>query len=157
MPHGDEAVNALREALKLSPDNLPLRLHLAETLAGAGRYDDAEKEYRHALSQAPDDSRPKLGLATSFYQQGKNSAALVIVEDLIKAPDAPGRVHLLYARLLLRAGDVERAVRQYKRAVDVDPAAADAELAARLGVQSGKQDARDEDRDVVDGKIKQKK
>src|SRR5688572_22058352 len=100
MPHGDEAVDALREALKLSPDNLPLRLHLADTLAGFGRYDDAEKEYRQALSLAPGDVRPKLGLATSFYQQGKNSAALVIVEDLVKAPETPARVHLLFARLL---------------------------------------------------------
>ena len=159
MPHGDEAVGALREALKLSPDNLPLRLHLADTLAGFGRHDEAEKEYRHALSLAPADARPKLGLATAFYQQGKNSAALVIVEDLVKSPDAPGRVHLLYARLLLRAGDVERAVRQYKRAVDVDPAAADAELAARLGIRADDggergRPARDDDREVVDGKVR---
>ena len=158
MPHGDEAVQALREALKLSPDNLPLRLHLAGTLAGFGRHDEAEKEYRHALSLAPDDTRPKLGLATCFYQQGKNSAALVIVEELIKSPSAPAAVHVLYARLLLRAGDVERAVRQYKRALDADPSAADAELAARLGVRAdgGERSgpARDDDRDVVDGKVR---
>jgi SpoVK/Ycf46/Vps4 family AAA+-type ATPase len=155
MPHGDEAVDALREALKHSPDNLPLRLHLADSLAGFGRHDEAEKEYRHALSLAPGDTRPKLGMANSFYQQGKNSASLVIVEDLIKSPDCGAKVHLLYARLLLRAGDVERAVRQYKRAVDADPSAADAELAARLGVSSGKSNGRDDDdREVVDGKVR---
>ena len=152
MPNGDDAVQSLREAIKLSPDNLPLRLHLAGTLAGFGRHDEAEKEYRQALSLAPDDTRPKLGLATCFYQQGKNSAALVIVEELIKSPTAPAAVHVLFARLLLRAGDVERAVRQYKRALDVDPSAADAELAARLGVRAERPG--DDDRDVVDGKVR---
>ena len=152
MPNADQAIDALREALKLSPDNLPLRLHLAETLAGSGRHDEAEKEFRQALSVAPGDNRPKLGLATSFYQQGKNSAALVIVEDLVKSPDCGAGVHLLYARLLLRAGDVERAVRQYKRAVDADPSAADPGLATRLGISSGKDDP--DDREVVDGKVR---
>src|SRR5436190_16690178 len=158
MAHGDEAIQALREALRHSPDNLPLRLHLADSLAGFGRFEEAEKEYRAALSSAPDDVRVKLGLAGAFYQQGKNSAALVIVEELIKSPNPPARVHLMYARLLLRAGDVERAVRQYKRAIDADPSAADPDLAARLGIRTGGADAPahkdDDDRPVVDGKVR---
>ena len=155
MPHGDEAFSALREALKLSPDNIPLRLHLAETLMGFGRPEEAEKEYRQALAVAPGDARLKVGLAHAFYQQGKNSHALVIVEELIKQPDAPAKAHLVYSRLLFRAGDVERAVRQYKRAVEIDPSATDAELATRLGIRTGSDDAADESADVVDGKIRE--
>jgi len=161
MPHGDEALHALREALRLSPDNLPLRLHVADTLVGYGRYEEAEKEFRAALSQAPDDARVKLGLAGAYFQQGKNSAALVVVEDLIKGPNPPAKTYVLYARLLLRAGDVDRAVRQYKRAIEEDPSAGDAELAARLGVRPEKPaDAPtygaddDDDREVVDGKVR---
>jgi SpoVK/Ycf46/Vps4 family AAA+-type ATPase len=159
MAHGDEAIQALREALKHSPDNLPLRLHLADSLVGFGRFEEAEKEYRAALSVAPDDVRVKLGLAGAFYQQGKNSAALVIVEDLLKGSNAPARAHLMHARLLLRAGDVERAVRQYKRAVDADPSAADPDLAGRLGIRGGAggdvpSHNDDDDREVVDGKVR---
>ena len=76
---GDETVSALREALRLSPDNVPLRQHLAETLMGLGRTEEAEKEYRHALGSSPDSDRLKLGLASAFHQQGKHSHALVIV------------------------------------------------------------------------------
>src|SRR5687767_9975217 len=160
MAHGDEAIAALREALKHSPDNLPLRVHLADTLAGFGRFDEAEKEYRAALSLSPQDEKVKLGLAGAFYQQGKNSAALVIVEELIKLPNPSARVHMMYSRLLLRAGDVERAVRQYKRAVDADPSAADADLAGRLGIRTGSaadapaHNDDDDDRPVVDGKVR---
>ncbi|MDB6111923.1 MAG: hypothetical protein JWR69_3673, partial [Pedosphaera sp.] len=38
----DEALQALREALRSSPDNLPLRQHLADTLLGRGRAEEAE-------------------------------------------------------------------------------------------------------------------
>ena len=66
MSSGDDAVNALREALKHSPDNTPLRMHLADTLMGLGRHEDAEKEYRLGLSQSGGDDRFKLGLAALF-------------------------------------------------------------------------------------------
>ena len=105
----DDALDALREALKLSPDNIPLRQHLAETLMGVGRYDEAEKEYRAALARDAGNVKLKLGLANAFYQQEKNSAALVIVEELIKTPAAPARAYILYAKLLVRAGERRRA------------------------------------------------
>ncbi len=50
MSTGDDAVQGLREALKISPENVPLRIHLASTLAGSGRFEEAETEYREALS-----------------------------------------------------------------------------------------------------------
>lgn len=154
MSNSDEALAALREALQLSPDNVPLRLHLAETLLGFGRPEEAEKEYRRGLTVVPGEVRFKVGLANAYYQQGKNSAAMVVVEELIKQPDAPGKAHLLYSRLLLRAGDVERAVRQYKRAVEIDPEATDSELASRLGVRMGGDDPAEETSELVDGKLR---
>ncbi len=132
----DDALRALREALQFSPDNIPLRQHLAESLLRAGRPDEAEAEYRAALARHPNESRLKTGLADVFYQQGKNSQALVIVEDLLKHPDTPARAYLLHARLLLRVGEVERAVYQYRRAIEAEPALTDHELSARLGVNA---------------------
>ena len=82
MSSGSDNLDALRDALRLSPDNVPLRRHLAETLMGRGQYEAAESEYRQALAMAPHDAQLKLGLARAFYQQGKDSAALVILEAL---------------------------------------------------------------------------
>ncbi|HEV2968722.1 MAG TPA: AAA family ATPase [Pirellulales bacterium] len=131
---GQATVDALREALAVSPDNLPLRQHLASTLVGLGRYDEAETEYRRALAAAPDHQACKLGLANTYFQQGKNSHALVIVEDVIKSVDAPGEAFILYARLLAGAGDERRAASMYRRALELDPKLSDRELAERLGV-----------------------
>src|SRR6478736_4161250 len=121
----DATVAALREALKFSPDNLPLRLHLADTLLGAGRPDEAEREYKTALARWPDHVPLKVGLATAFFHQGKSSMSIVVVEELLRQPSPPARARLLYARLLLGSGDVQRAVRQYKQAVEEDQALAD--------------------------------
>lgn len=134
MAASEETVKSLRAALSISPDNIPLRQHLAETLLGLGRYGDAETEFRQALAMAPDNLELKLGLANAYSQQGKNSHALVIVEDLIKLPKAPAATFVLYARLLAAAGDERRAASMYRRAIDQDPDVADDELAERLGV-----------------------
>ncbi len=162
MAGADAAVQALREALKVSPENVPLRRHLAETLLGQGRPAEAEAEYREALALAPSDALLKLGLASAFQQQGKHSHALVIVEDLAKSPDAPGRAFVLLARLLAAAGDAPRAAAHYRRGVEADPLAADAELGARLGVaapipdEGEDDDEEDEDSDseVVGGRAR---
>jgi transitional endoplasmic reticulum ATPase len=157
MAGGDQTIQALHEALRLSPENLPLRQHLAETLLGLGRPEEAEAEYKEALARAPDDARLKAGLAQAFYQQGKNTHTLVIVEDLLKLRDVPAAAYLLHARLLLRGGEVERAVAQYRNAVEADPAVADLEFANRLGIRS--RDAEDDESDipgeVVDGRVRE--
>jgi SpoVK/Ycf46/Vps4 family AAA+-type ATPase len=149
----EDAIAGLREALRASPDNLAMRVALADLLMGLGRYDESETEYRVAIGISPDDAKLKIGLANAFYHQGKNSHAMVIVEDQLKNPNAPVRARVLYAKLLLRAGDVERAVRQYKQAIEADPSVADADLAGRLGIASSTPSV-DEDSDVVDGKVR---
>ena len=130
----DGAVRALREALAVSPDNLPLRRHLAESLLSLGRPAEAEREFRRALALAPADAALKLGLAHAFADGGKDGEALVLLEALLKEPLPPARAFLLHARLLLRAGEVVRAGHQYRRALEFDPALSDEDLAARLAI-----------------------
>ncbi len=112
MQGGDDAVKALRAALEVSPNNVPLLGHLADTLASLGRHEEAIAEYRKALSQAPGNQQIKLGLAGAYFLMGNNSAAFVIVEDLLKERSYPPRVHILHARLLLRADQADRAARE---------------------------------------------
>lgn len=153
MPASDDTIEALRGAVKISPENLPLRRALAETLASFGRLDEAEREYRTALSMAPQDASIKLGLAGVYFQQEKNSHAMVIVEELLKTPHPSARVILLHARLLVRAGETDYAVRQYKRAVEEDSAVADRDFAARLGISSADDPLRNSD-ELIEGKIR---
>ncbi len=145
---GDDTVRALRDALTHSPDNIPLRKHLAETLLGFGRAEEAEEQFREALGRDRNSIELKLGLARAFHQQGKLSHAIVIVEEMIRQRDTPAAAYLLHARLLLQQGDVEFAVSEYRQAVREDESLRDAALAAELGIDA------DESSDVVDGKVR---
>lgn len=128
-----ETLQALRAALHFSPDNVPLRQHLADTLLGLGQFEEAETEYRLALAIAPSTHQLKFGLARAFYQQGKSAQAVVIVEDLLKSSENRASVYLLYTRILLSTGEVGLAAQQYRKALEADPAINDPELAERLG------------------------
>ena len=146
---GTDPLAALREALPLSPENIPLRQHLAESLLGSGQPEQAEAEFKAALALAPDNAGLKLGLARAFLAQQKASAALVIVEALTQRRDAPGLAHVLLAKLQFSRGEVPQAVAQYKLGVEKDPAAADLEFAGRLGIDSPVEES-----EVVDGRVR---
>ena len=123
---------ALRDALRLSPDNAPLLVHVASHVLGLGGFAEAERLFKRALALAPQDVDAKLGLAHAFYHLGKNSAALVIVEALTAPAEAPGRALLLHARLALKAAEPRLAARLYQRARSARPAATDPHLEEEL-------------------------
>lgn len=138
MSSSDETIQALREALRHSPNNIPLRLHLADTCLSYGRLAAAETEYRAALKLAPNHQSLTFGLAKTLYQQGQVSPALSLVENLIfNSPDIiPGDIYLLHARLLLSAGQHQQAINRYQMALDADPSLADPILAEQLGLST---------------------
>jgi AAA+ superfamily predicted ATPase len=131
-----EHVRQLREAVGLSPENLPLRQALADSLLAAGLAAEASIEYRAALAAAPDSAVLKLGLARAFFAEGKISYALVVIEDLVRNPDAPARAFVLHARLLAGIGEIQQAVEQYKHGVAADRTVADPDFAERLGIRT---------------------
>lgn len=139
----------LMAAVKLSPDNVPLRQHLAEALEQLGRFEEAEAEWKALLALQPQGPAVLLGLARLYYQQGKFSQSSVVLESLVRDPNAPGAAHVLLAKLLLRDGDVERAVARYKLGIETDPSAADEGFATQLGI-----DQSPEESEVVDGRIR---
>ena len=143
----DATLTALREALAVSPGNVPLRRHLAEALLRAGRDDEAETEFRECVRRGADPVS-RLGLARVFYRRGRFDEALVLVEEVVAAAEATAAAHILHARLLHRAGDAAGAVRAYRAGVRRDPDAADAELAAALGVDAAP------DEEIAEGRVR---
>jgi transitional endoplasmic reticulum ATPase len=151
MTTSQDTVKALREALQFSPDNVPLRQHLADTLLSLELAEEAEQEYRYALVLQPEAVDLKLGLAKSFYYQGKQSQSLVIVEDLVKRSECPALAYILHARLLLNGGAVQQAKVQYENAIALDDKAADLGLAQLLGIDP--KDPNYQSRDAVGNRV----
>ncbi len=122
----------LRAALRHSPDNAPLLLHIADVVLKKGAFAEAEVLFKRALALDSASIAARLGLASAFFQQGKHSAALVLVEDMVKQPAPPASAWLLLARLTLHAGEPRLAARHFLRARETDPLVTDAALAAEL-------------------------
>jgi len=141
-------ISSLRQAVEVSPVNVPLRILLAEALNNMSLYEDAQKEFTTVLAMDPDNAKVKVGLATSLFQLGKYMQAQVIVEDELEQKDPLPQAYVLHARLLLNDGKVEKAVSQYKLALRLNPEMADESLSRRLGVGAGK------DSEVIDGKLR---
>jgi transitional endoplasmic reticulum ATPase len=147
---GEETIRSLRAALAVSPDNVPLRKHLAQTLMRVSRTAEAEIEFREALRRAPADEELKLGLARAFAANGKSSEASVIVEGMIRSSPHPAAAYLLHAKLLHGAGETGRAVTEYKKAIEADPDVADEVFAEALGI--GRE--AEQPWEVVDGRVR---
>ncbi|MCE9595879.1 MAG: AAA family ATPase [Planctomycetes bacterium] len=133
MAGGDDAVKALRDALALSPENVPLRKLLADSLRGLGRLDEAEIEYRAAMQRSGDDVELKLALAECYFASGKDSHAEVILDSLRLRNAMTARAHLLAARLALRAQKRDVAGAEYRAALERDPHVEAPDLAKLFG------------------------
>lgn len=127
----DNTIDSLREALKHSPDNTPLRQLLADTLLTLNRLDEAETEFS-TLLKISNDNKAKVGLATVFYKKGSYSACNVILEEVIEKGTNEINVFTLYAKGLLKEQSVAKAIEAYKKALAIDPKYFDEELDSQL-------------------------
>src|SRR5512139_3751866 len=112
----DNTIDNLREALKHSPNNTPLRLLLAETLLSLDRLEEAESEYS-ALLKLTKDIKAKVGLANVFFKKGNYSACNVILEEVIGNGTEDIGVFILYAKGLLKENSFVKAIETYKKAL----------------------------------------
>lgn len=130
----DEIKN-LREAIKAAPDNVPLRKLLSNALIKHERWEEAEIEIKEALRLAPNDVQLKIGLATAFYELGKTSVGLVLLEEVTSSGTPPAEAWFIYAKLLLESSDAQGAKDAYDTAVMLKSEIADAFLESEINLE----------------------
>lgn len=129
----DTIIESLRQALKVSPTNVPLKLHLAEILLGMKRIEEAEKEYLEVLA-LENNEIGLLGLAKVYFSKEAYSTCNVILEDLIKNRPEEIDVLVLYAKSSLREKATGTAIETYQTILRLDPEFRDEELDSKLRV-----------------------
>lgn len=127
----ENTINSLREALKFSPDNIPLRHHLAEILVQANRLPEAEVEYLELMKLASDD-KTKTGLANVYFKQEAYSKCNVILEAVIEGGNPSFDTLILYSRALLKEKSIGAAITAYQKALKINPNFKDEELDKEL-------------------------
>lgn len=128
-------LEALRKAVQIAPGNIELVQHLGKTLLSLLRTSEAIDVYRQALDLHPGNPQLQLGLAESYWRDGKVSHALAILETLLKDRRPNAACHLLHARVMQAEGNVSAAKLSYRDAIDLEPELADSELESLLGIE----------------------
>lgn len=129
-------IASLLEALAVSPDNTPLRSQIVQMLIDDNDVDRAAPLAQDGLSIQPASTELKLALAKCFLKQAKPSAAIVLLEEAIKHPNAPDQARLLLAQALYADGDHNRARAIYQTLLDRDPSLEDEALSEALGINT---------------------
>jgi len=126
-----ESEEALRRALALDPDNPQYLANLGTTLGKLGKREEAVELYRRARRLDAREPVYAMNLGNTYRELGRPDAARASYEEaLALAPDlAPAHAGL--ARLLLAAGERERARVHAAKAVSLG-APLDTELAEAL-------------------------
>ncbi|WP_309397864.1 AAA family ATPase [Cerasicoccus maritimus] len=116
-----EEIQALRQALSFSPENVALRQHLGSRLMKLGRFTAAEEEFREALKLEANNNELNVQLAEAYFQQRKQSEALVVLESMERAKRLTPAGQLLYARVLSQTTELMKAAKIYRGLLDDYP------------------------------------
>ncbi|MDN5200628.1 AAA family ATPase [Fulvivirgaceae bacterium BMA10] len=128
----EENIKNLKEALRLSPNNTLLRLHLAEMLLKANQLVEAENEFKTILEIEVGNIKAKRGLLKTYYEQKKYSTAIIIAEELTNSDQATPDILLIYAQLLYKENEIRDAIELYQKVLVLDPTLTDPELDKNL-------------------------
>jgi len=125
-------IDQLKEAVRISPDNIPLRMHLAETLVQEKDYQGAVDEFKQVLERSYGHQLASLGMAKCYYHLGQYSAALVIYEQF--EGDIDGEDGVFFARVLAKENNLVKAAEVYQNATMFKPNLVDPELEELLKI-----------------------
>jgi transitional endoplasmic reticulum ATPase len=126
-------LDALRQALDLSPNNVPLLLLFAHAALDEWALDDAKSAFEKALTIESTRPEAQIGIARVLFLAGKASEAAVRAESVIQRHPHFAPAHALLARLELLDGNRESARARYAEALRLDPALRDPGIEAELG------------------------
>jgi len=125
-------LDPLRQAVSVSPDNVPLLLLLAHACLDEWSLDEARSVFERVLTLDPAKPEARVGIARILHLSGKTSEAVVRTEALIVQYPQFAPAHLLLARLHAGEGNLEAARVSYARALALDPAGKDPSLEKEL-------------------------
>jgi len=116
---------ALTDQLEVA-DTIANRAALAEECLTLGKFEEAERHYRHVLAlPLGDDAIYALGKARAQFGGGHAQEAVATLDELrrrwpdYQSPDG----HLLYARALEASGHIEEALSEYQAVANYYPGA----------------------------------
>ncbi len=115
------AIEALRQATRLLPDEAEAHSQLAVALLATGHADEALRGFARAVEIDPGSAARHGNLGTALMMNGRTKEAIAEYEARVRIDADDGRAHSDLGTALLGTQDLERALSELRRAVQLDP------------------------------------
>ena len=135
-----EIIEQLKQAIGISPENIPLRLHLAEMMLQQQMLSEATEQFSEVLKREHGNTKALAGLLEIYIKQNKFSAAIILFEQLQQQNALNFDQRIKYVRCLLKENDIAQAKEIYAQALKEQPQFRDAEIDGVLrmsGIETG--------------------
>ncbi len=110
-------LNTIREALKISPDNVPLLKLFAKLCVEQWALGEGKEVFERILTFHPNDLEAQLGVAQVLYQMGKVSEASVRIESILQNHPESAEALLYSAKVKISEGDFKSANDHYHKSI----------------------------------------
>ncbi|MCB1062187.1 MAG: AAA family ATPase [Verrucomicrobiae bacterium] len=131
-------IDTLKQALSVSPENVPLILLLGGAYLDTFHFSEAREQYDRALALDPQNTDARIGIAQILDLEGRTSEAILRLEQVCaESPNHP-IAWKLRAKMALNEGDALNARSFYERSVNLNPEIADDQLLRRIEQAGGK-------------------
>ncbi|HRH60100.1 MAG TPA: ATP-binding protein, partial [Chitinophagaceae bacterium] len=124
----NETIQQLLEAVNISPENIPLRIHLAELMLQENLLNEAAEQFNEILKRKHGNSKALSGLSEIYYRQKKFSAAIILFEELQQKNELNFDQIIKYVRCLLKENSLQQAKDLYAQVLKEQPNFRDEEI-----------------------------
>ncbi len=117
-------IATLLEALTFSPDNIPLKKHVAQLLLRAKRYDEAIQHLHEILEQQELDGESHFYLGKALYAKGEFQQATETLRKAIQLQPT-GEAYYYLSKAQFSLGQYQKAEDDYEEALNIDSSLTD--------------------------------
>jgi tetratricopeptide (TPR) repeat protein len=121
------AMGIVDREILLAPQDMDVRAWRARVLAWSGQLAEAEHEYREILLAVPNDPDNWLGLANVYLRQGRTKEALLALDRAVDLDPKRSDLRVARGRALRAIHKQSDAKLEFKEALTLDPANAEAQ------------------------------
>ena len=140
-------IHSLRQALAVSPDNIPLLLMLGDAYLDQFSLDEARSSYEAVLRVDPANPYAKTHLVRLLDLEGRSSEAILRLEQVCREHPLFAPAWILRAKLSLNESRAKEAREFYERAISLDPVLKNDDLLKRIRQAGGQRTVGDESRE----------
>jgi tetratricopeptide (TPR) repeat protein len=130
----EAALDEFHAALAANPGYIDAHVHMAQTLIGQQRYDEAVPHLVQVLMNRPYRNDLRMQLGSIFMEQGQHARAAQVFQVGVQVDPGIPEGYFELGRALTEAGQYEEGLEAFRRSLELSPDQAEAHLNAGIAL-----------------------